>query len=57
MKSMTAYANSSRRKDSQSIQVILRSSNFKYLDICIYNLPPEKIALEEKIRREISRED
>lgn len=53
MKSMTAYAYVYKRKNSQTLQLILRSLNFKYLDIAIHNLPPENILLEEKIKREI----
>jgi uncharacterized protein YicC (UPF0701 family) len=33
----------------------LRSLNFKYLEIAIYNLPSTKIILEEKIKREIKK--
>jgi len=55
MKSMTAYASAQRSRGTQTIQVILRSLNFKYLDICIHNLPAEDILLEEKIKKEIKR--
>lgn len=55
MKSMTGYANAYRGRGSQSLRVVLRSTNFKYLDIFIYNLEPEQIALEEKIKREIKK--
>ena len=55
MKSMTAYASAQRSRGAQTIQVILRSLNFKYLDIGIHNLPAEDILLEEKIKREIKK--
>ncbi len=55
MKSMTAYASAQKSRGSHTIQIILRSLNFKYLDICIHNLPPEDILLEEKIKREIKK--
>ncbi len=55
MKSMTAYASAQRSREDQTIQVILRSLNFKYLDIGIHNLPVEDILLEEKIKREIKK--
>ena len=53
MKSMTAYASAQKSKGPHTIQIILRSLNFKYLDICVHNLPPEDILLEERIKREI----
>ncbi len=55
MRSMTAYASVQRNRGAQAIQVILRSLNFKYLDVCIHNLPAEDILLEEKIKREIKK--
>ena len=55
MKSMTAYASVYTRKDSQTIQLVLRSLNFKYLDISIHNLPAENVLLEEKIKREVKK--
>ena len=55
MKSMTAYAAASSNKSSHSLQVILRSNNFKYLDIAVRNLPPEDILLEEAIKKEIKK--
>lgn len=51
MKSMTAYASAAKRKDGQNVQIIIRSLNFKYLDISIRNLPIEDILLEEEIKR------
>ncbi|MBU2101780.1 MAG: DUF1732 domain-containing protein [Candidatus Omnitrophota bacterium] len=55
MKSMTAYASVYHRKGGQSIQLILRSLNYKYLDIVIHNLPAENILLEEAIKKEIKK--
>ena len=55
MKSMTAYASAQTSKGLQATQVILRSLNYKYLDIYVHNLPPEDILLEEKIKRVIKR--
>ncbi|MEI8349389.1 MAG: DUF1732 domain-containing protein [Candidatus Omnitrophota bacterium] len=55
MKSMTAYASVHKRKNSQTIQVTLRSSNFKYLDISIHDLPAQNIILEERIKRDIKK--
>jgi len=55
MRSMTAYASAQRSRGVQAVQVILRSLNFKYLDVCIHNLPVEDILLEEKVKREIKK--
>lgn len=55
MKSMTAYAHVYKKEKTQNLQVVLRSLNFKYLDIAIHNLPPEAILLEEKIKKEIKK--
>lgn len=55
MRSMTAYASAQKNKGFQTTHVILRSLNFKYLDICVHNLPPEDILLEEKVKREIKK--
>lgn len=52
---MTAYATAQRSQGDQSVQVILRSLNFKYRDIYVHNLPPEDILLEEKIKRRIKK--
>ncbi len=51
MRSMTAYASVHRCREAQSAQVVIRSLNFKYLDISVHNLPAENILLEEKIKR------
>jgi len=55
MKSMTAYASLHKNKNSQFVQINLRSTNYKYLDVSIRNLPAEDILLEEKIKREIKK--
>lgn len=53
MRSMTAYANVYKKANSHSLQLVIRSLNFKYLDINIHYLPPENILLEEKIKKEV----
>lgn len=55
MNSMTAYASVYRKKNGQALQIIMRSLNFKYLDIVVHNLPAEKILLEEKIKKEVKK--
>jgi len=55
IRAMTAYASASKSSESQSVQVILRSLNFKYLDIGIHNLVAEDIWIEEAIKREIKK--
>lgn len=55
MRSMTAYASVTKSRNSQAIQIVLRSLNFKYLDISIRNLPLEDILLESKIKSEIKK--
>jgi len=55
MRSMTAFASAAKRKYSQNVQVILRSLNYKYLDVFVHNLPPEKLFLEDKIKKEVRR--
>lgn len=55
MRSMTAYANIYKRKKAQTIQVTLRSANFKYLDISIHDFPSQNILLEEQIKEEIKK--
>jgi len=51
VRSMTAYAAVFKKRDSQAIQLILRSLNYKYLDVVIHNLPHQNILLEEKIKK------
>jgi uncharacterized protein (TIGR00255 family) len=55
MRSMTAHASVHKSVDSQNIQVVLRSLNFKYLDVNIRNSFVENILLEEEIKREIKK--
>jgi uncharacterized protein (TIGR00255 family) len=53
MKSMTAYANIHRRRGEFDIQIVLRSLNFKHVDVYVHNLPNQNILLEEKIKKEV----
>ncbi|MCK4810418.1 MAG: DUF1732 domain-containing protein [Candidatus Omnitrophica bacterium] len=53
MRSMTAYAYMRRREEKDQVEVVAKAINFKYLDIVVYRLPPEKILLEKKIREMI----
>ncbi|MCP4653431.1 MAG: DUF1732 domain-containing protein [Candidatus Omnitrophica bacterium] len=55
MKSMTAYACVHKTEKEQSVQIALRSTNFKYLNVSLHNFPPENMELEEKIKKEINR--
>jgi len=55
MRAMTGYATVTKSDAGHTAQVILRSSNFKYLDINVRNLLAEDIILEEAIKREIKR--
>ncbi|MFH1504595.1 MAG: DUF1732 domain-containing protein [Candidatus Omnitrophota bacterium] len=55
MRSMTAYASFRKNKGGQSVNIVLRSVNYKYLDVSIHNLPIESILLEEAIKREIKK--
>ena len=55
MKSMTAYASAQKTASGQSVQIAMRSLNFKYLDISIRNLPIEDILLEEEIKRQVKK--
>ncbi|MBN3039725.1 MAG: DUF1732 domain-containing protein [Candidatus Omnitrophica bacterium] len=55
MKSMTGYAAVHRKNKTYSVQVILRSLNFKYLDINVRNLSADDILLEEATKREIKK--
>lgn len=55
MRSMTAYASVHRKKGPETVQVFLRSTNFKYLEVSIHNLPIEEMFLEEKIKKEIKK--
>lgn len=53
MKSMTGYSHVNKRTKDHYLQIVLRSGNFKYLDISVRNFPRENILMEEKIKREI----
>ena len=55
MRSMTAYASVHRQTRAQTAQVVLRSTNFKYLDVFTHGLSPEDILLEERIKREVKK--
>lgn len=55
MRAMTGYAAVTKSDATHAAQVILRSTNFKYLDISVRNLLAEDIVLEEAIKREIKR--
>jgi uncharacterized protein (TIGR00255 family) len=51
MKSMTAYAYSKASGKRQSVEIVAKSLNSKYLDINIHHLPLEKVMLERQIRK------
>jgi len=53
MKSMTAYSHVVKKTKEQSVQIVMRSNNFKYLQVAVHNLPVEYIELEDKIKKEI----
>ena len=55
MKSMTGYAAVHKTGKSFSVQIVMRSFNFKYLDINVRNLSAEDILLEEGIKRQIKK--
>jgi len=55
MRSMTAYSSATKGKKEESVKIILRSLNYKYLDIFVHNLPAENMFLEEKIKKEIKK--
>lgn len=55
IRSMTAYSSVHRQRRSQTAQVVLRSTNFKYLDVLTHGLSPEDILVEERIKREIKK--
>jgi len=52
MRGMTSYAQAQRRGKGFSLEVVLRSTNSKYLEIFTHQLPLEKIYLEEAIKKE-----
>ena len=55
MRSMTGYASLVKSDATHSVQINVRATNFKYLDITIRNLSAEDIILEEAIKREIKK--
>ncbi|MFA5271845.1 MAG: DUF1732 domain-containing protein [Candidatus Omnitrophota bacterium] len=55
MRSMTAYANVYKKQKKQTIQVTLRSANFKYLEVAMHDFPSHNVLLEEKIKDEIKK--
>ncbi|MCM8819495.1 MAG: DUF1732 domain-containing protein [Candidatus Omnitrophica bacterium] len=55
MRSMTAYGHVYKRKSSQTLHLVLRSLNFKYLDISVKGLIPENIILEELIKKIVAK--
>ncbi len=55
MRSMTAYANVYKKQKQQTIQVTLRSTNFKYLEIAMHDFPSHNVLLEEKIKDDIKK--
>jgi len=52
---MTAYAQVYKKRGSFYLEIILRSLNFKYLQISVHNLPYERLLLEERIKNEIKK--
>lgn len=55
MKGMTSYSQADKKEAGFNLEVAIRSTNAKYLEIIIHQLPPEKIFLEEKIKKEIKK--
>ena len=55
MKGMTAYAYARGTNRGCNIEVILRSTNSKYLEIFTHQLPITKIYLEEEIKKEVQK--
>lgn len=55
MKGMTSYAQARRKSQGFSLEVVLRSTNSKYLEIFTHQLPSEKIYLEETIKKDIQK--
>ena len=56
MRSMTGYAHVSKANAKFQIQVMLRSGNYKYLEVSVRNHPRENIFLEERIKKEIRKQ-
>jgi len=55
MRGMTSYAQAQRRGNGFNLEIVLRSTNSKYLEIFTHQLPLEKIYLEEVIKKEIQK--
>ncbi len=55
MRSMTAYSVAEASNKTGQTKIILRSLNYKYLDISVYNLPQQALVLEESIQEEIKK--
>lgn len=55
MRSMTAYSVAEEKTKNKTTKIILRSLNYKYLDVSVYNLPQQLLVLEEKIKEEIKK--
>jgi uncharacterized protein YicC (UPF0701 family) len=50
---MTGYAYVFKKSKDHSAEVIVRSFNFKYLEVSVRNLPQDRILLEERIKKEV----
>ena len=55
MRGMTSYAQTQRKGKGFNLEVVLRSTNSKYLEIFTHQLPLEKIYLEEVIKKEVQK--
>lgn len=55
MRGMTSYAQAQRKRNGLHLNVTIRSGNSRYLEVMVHQLPPEKIILEEIIKKEIKR--
>lgn len=55
MRSMTAYSVAQESNKAGKTKIVLRSLNYKHLDISVYNLPQQALVLEEKIQEEIKK--
>ncbi|RKY38862.1 MAG: hypothetical protein DRP72_00985 [Candidatus Omnitrophota bacterium] len=55
MRAMTGYGQARKKKRGEEADIIIKSLNSKYLDIEFHHLPPQKIALEVKLRKLIEK--
>ncbi|MFO8052903.1 MAG: DUF1732 domain-containing protein [Candidatus Omnitrophota bacterium] len=55
MRSMTAYSAAEKGTKNTKTKIVLRSLNYKYLDVTVYNFPQQFLVLEEKIKEEIKK--